>query len=80
MAAMTTKKLKDLMERVEHWPPEAQEEALASLETIEEEFVGPYELSPADRKALERSAEDVRQGRFASEDQVRKIFDRYRRS
>jgi len=32
MAAMTAKKLKELMERVEHWPPEAQEEALASLQ------------------------------------------------
>jgi hypothetical protein len=37
MTVMTAKKLKELMERVEHWPPEAQEEALASLETIEEE-------------------------------------------
>ena len=75
---MMMKKLKDLVERVEHWPPEAQEEALASLTTIEEEFVEPHKLSPEDRQALERSAEDVRQGRFASEEQVRKVFDRYR--
>ena len=53
MATMTTKKLKDLLERVERWPPEALDEALASLETIEEELVGPYELSPEDREALE---------------------------
>ncbi|HKG00021.1 MAG TPA: hypothetical protein VKB15_05300 [Xanthobacteraceae bacterium] len=52
MAAMTAKKLKELMERVEHWPPEAQEEALASLERIEEEFVGARELSDEDRTAL----------------------------
>jgi len=48
------------------------------LTTIEEEFVEPHKLSPEDRQALERSAEDVRQGRFASEEQVRKVFDRYR--
>ena len=80
MAAMTAKKLKELMDRVEHWPPEAQEEALASLETIEEEFVGVRELSDEDRTALERSAEDVREGRFANEEQVREVFDRHRRS
>jgi len=80
MAAMTAKKLKELMDRVEHWPPEAQEEALASLETIEEEFVGVRELSDEDRTALERSAEDVRKGRFANEEQVREVFDRHRRS
>jgi len=79
MAAMTAKKLKELMERVEHWPPEAQEEVLASLETIEE-FVGVRELSDEDRTALERSAEDVRKGRFANEEQVREVFDRHRRS
>jgi hypothetical protein len=80
MAAMTAKKLKELMERVEHWPPEAQEEALASLQTIEEEFVRARELSDEDRTALERSAEDVREGRFANEEQVREVFDRHRRS
>ena len=80
MAAMTAKKLKELMERVEHWPPEAQAEALASLETIEEEFIGTHELSDEDRAALERSAEDVREGRFANEEQVREVFDRHRRS
>ena len=80
MAAMTAKKLKVLMERVEHWPPEAQEEALASLQTIEEEFVRARELSDEDRTALERSAEDVREGRFANEEQVREVFDRHRRS
>jgi len=80
MAAMTAKKLKELMDRVEHWPPEAQEEALASLETIEEEFVGVRELSDEDHTALERSAEDVRKGRFANEEQVREVFDRHRRS
>jgi hypothetical protein len=80
MASMTPKKLRDLMERVERWPPEAQEEALAVLEAIEEEFVGGLELTREDPEPLERSAEDVREGRFASEEQVREVLDRYRRS
>ena len=32
-------KLKELLERAERWPKAAQEEALASLEAIEEDFV-----------------------------------------
>jgi hypothetical protein len=37
------------------------------------------ELSPEDREALERSAEDVRLGRFATDEDVKRIFDRYKR-
>jgi hypothetical protein len=48
------------------------------LETIEEEFLGSFELSSDDREALERSAEDVRNGRFATDENVRKVFGRYR--
>ena len=73
-------KLKDLMERAEHWPEVAQEEAIASLQSIEDELVGLYELSPEDRAALERSGEDVRLGRFANEERVREVFGRYRKA
>jgi hypothetical protein len=51
----------------------AQEEALASLETIEEQFVRACELSPEDRQARERSAEDGRRGRLATEEHVREF-------
>jgi hypothetical protein len=34
-----TQKLKELLERVETWPKEAQDEALESLQAIEEDFV-----------------------------------------
>jgi hypothetical protein len=73
-------KLKDLMERIEHWPEGAREEAIASLQSIEEELVGLYELSPADRAALARSGEDVRLEKFASDEQVHDVFERYRHS
>jgi hypothetical protein len=46
---------------------------------IEEEFMGSHELSSDDREALERSADDVRHGRFATDDKVKTIFARYRR-
>jgi hypothetical protein len=37
------------------------------------------ELTPDDREALKRSAEDVRSGRFAADEDVKRVFDRYRR-
>jgi hypothetical protein len=47
---------------------------------MENELVGLYELSPDDRAAFERSGEDVRLGRFASEEQVSEVLGRYRRA
>jgi hypothetical protein len=55
-----------------------QEEAVASLATMEEQFTALQTLSHDDRDALWRSAEDVREGRYATDDQVKAIFDRYR--
>jgi hypothetical protein len=76
---MTKEQMKVVLDRVLTWLPEAQEEAVASLQTIEEEFMGSHELSLEDREALERSAEDVRHGRFATDEDVKRVFDRYRR-
>ena len=77
--SMTRDQVKEMLDRVLTWPPEAQEEAVASLATIEEQFAALQTLSPDDRDALARSAEDVRLGRYATEEQVKAIFDRYRR-
>jgi len=76
---MTKAQVKAMLDRVLTWPPEVQEEAVASLATIEEQFVSLQTLSADDRDALSRSAEDVRQGRYATDDQVKAVFDRYRR-
>ena len=76
---MTKEQIKVVLDRVLTWPREAQEEAIASLQTIEKEFMGSHELSAEDHEALERSAEDVRHGRFATEEDVNRFFDRYRR-
>ena len=39
-----------------------------------------YRLSEDEREALEQSAEDVREGRFATGEQVAAIFKKYRQS
>jgi hypothetical protein len=76
---MTKDQLKAVLDRVLTWPPQAQEEAVASLETIEEQFLGSHEISSSDVEALGRSADDVRAGRFATDEEVEKTFRRFRR-
>ena len=71
---MTKEQIKVVLDRVLTWSPEAQEEAVASLQTIEEEFMGSHELSLEDREALERSAEDVRHGRFATDEDIKRVL------
>jgi uncharacterized protein YbaP (TraB family) len=78
--AMTRDQVKEMLDRVLTWPPEAQEEAVASLATIEEQFAALQTLSPEDRDALAHSAEDMRLGRYATDEQVKAVFDRYRRA
>ena len=71
-------KLKDIIGRVDTWPEEAQEEAALMLLALEHEYAEPYELSDEDREAIDRSLEDMRQGRFATDEQVAAVFNRYR--
>jgi predicted transcriptional regulator len=71
-------KLREIIERAETWPEEAQEEAIATLQAIEAEFAEPYELTEDDHKAIDRGLEDVRRGRIASEEEVNRLFARYR--
>jgi hypothetical protein len=74
-----TKKLRELFERAERWPQEAQDRAVDSLLAIEKGYVH-HGLSEDDREALERSELDVRNERFASAQHITELFDRYRRA
>lgn len=76
---MVTKALKDILDRIETWPETAQEEAAATLHAIEEDILEPYTLTDDDRRALERSADDVRKGRFATDEAIQRLFGRFRR-
>jgi hypothetical protein len=62
------KELRDLLDRVETWPKEAQEAAFDSLSTIEE---GGYE-DPLLAEDILRSREDMKHGRVTSLDDLRR--------
>jgi predicted transcriptional regulator len=69
---------KRLLEEVESWPVEDQEELVEYAREIEARRTGVYRLSEAEREAIERSLEDVRAGRFASDEEVAAIFRKAR--
>jgi hypothetical protein len=71
-------KLKDIIRRVDTWPSEVQEEAANLLLALEQVYATPYELSDADRSAIDRSLEDLREGRLATDAQVDAVFKRHR--
>jgi len=74
-------KLKDIIDRVETWPPEAQEELAQIALEIEAQLIKDgFHLTPEDLEAIDRGLQDAAEGRFATDEQVEAVLARYRRS
>jgi len=77
---MTGKELRDLMERIESWPEEAQEELADIALEIEAEFRrGAYRANPKELAGIDRGLKAAREGRFAADQDVEAVFAKYRR-
>jgi predicted transcriptional regulator len=76
---MKTKNLTQVLERVEAWPPEAQD-ALAEIARDIDESIGKgdYQPTPAELAGIDRGLRDAEQGRFATDEQVNAAFARLR--
>ena len=72
------KMVETLLERIADWPEEAQAELVQSIMDIETKHLGVYKLNPDERAAIERGLEEMRQGKFASDEEVAAVFNRYR--
>jgi predicted transcriptional regulator len=72
------KMVETLLERIADWPEEAQAELVQSIVDIETKHLGVYKLDPDERAAIERGLEEMRQGKFASDEQIAAVFNRYR--
>jgi hypothetical protein len=72
------KVLEDIIERVSTWLEEAQAELIETALAIEKKHLGVYRLSDEERAAVRRGLEEMRQRKFASEEEVAAVFDRYR--
>jgi len=67
---MKKRSLRDILDRVETWPKEAQDAAFDSLSSIEED----WHIDPALAEDIIRSREDIKQGRVTSQDALIKEF------
>lgn len=72
------KMAESILERIADWPDEAQAELVQSMLEIERKHVGVYKLSDDERQAVRRGLEEMRQGKFATDEEVAAVFDRYR--
>ena len=78
---MTTKALKDAMQRVETWPEEAQKElAEIALEIDAALKGGTYRATLDELAGIDRGLKAARQGRFASDEEVEAVFAKHRRT
>jgi hypothetical protein len=76
---MTAKLLRDVLERAEKWPEEAQTElAQIALEIDAGLLTGKYRATPTELAGIDRGLKAAREGRFATGDQVDRIFNKHR--
>ena len=73
----TQEKIESLIRQTAELPEEAQAEVVQSLVEMRSQHLGIYNLDDDEREALARSAEDERLGRFASNDEIDRMFGRY---
>jgi len=72
------KRLETLLDRISAWPDEAQAELVESILRIESKHLGVYRLSDDERAAVRRGLEEMRAGKFATDEEIATVFDRYR--
>jgi hypothetical protein len=70
--------IETLLERIADWPKEAQAGLVQSIVDIETRHLGVYKLNPDEQAAIEQGLEEMRQGKFASDEEVTALFNRYR--
>ena len=77
---MKQSEFKKYLERIPSWPKQAQDELVRSMAEIEYRFTELYHVDDDERAALERSANDIRNNRFAPDEDVEETFTRHHRA
>jgi len=78
---MTTKVLKEAMQRVESWPQEAQEELAEIAFEIDARLKGgKYHATLEELEGIDRGLKAAREGRFATDEEVEAVFAKHRRA
>ncbi|MHB8885977.1 MAG: hypothetical protein ACYC5H_13050 [Methylovirgula sp.] len=77
---MTAKALKDVMERVESWPKEAQEELAEIAREMEAGLQGgTYHASVEELAGIDRGLKAAGEGKFVTDQAVEAVFAKHRR-
>jgi predicted transcriptional regulator len=77
---MTAKVLKDVLQKIESWPVEAQEELAAIAQEMDEELRGGvYHATPEELAGIDRGLKAAREGRFAKDEDVEAVLTKRRR-
>jgi hypothetical protein len=75
---MTKDEIAAVFERVKTWPEDRQAEAVEMLLAIEAAQPGPVTLSEGERAGVERGLDDLRNRRFASDEDMAAFFARHK--
>ncbi len=75
---MTAKTLKQVLERVETWPEEDQEEFSEVARDIEARRTGTYHATPEELAAIDEALGQVARGEVASEEEIEAAFAKFR--
>ena len=67
-----------MLPRIESWPADDQQALVEAAHSIEAECAGVYHASPDELEAIDRGLEDVRHGRFASNESISAIRAKFR--
>ena len=72
--------IKTLLERVQSWPEEDQEELADIAREIESRRSGVYGLSDDERTAVRAGMDEARRGDFASEEEIEAFYRLHHRA
>ena len=75
-----TRKLQEVLKQAETWPEEAQEELADAALEIAAGLSGQYHATGEELAGIDRGLDDARQGRFATDEQVKAAFGKFRRA
>jgi predicted transcriptional regulator len=75
---MTREQIDEVLERVRSWSAEDQERAVRMLLVLEENR-GVYVLSQEERADIEAAEAEADRGEFATDEEMKALFDEFRR-
>jgi len=71
---------KELLEQVESWPPEDQQELIEFAREIEARRSGVYHATPEELQAIDEALGQVARGQLASKEEIEAAFAAFRRA